>query len=879
MPIQSDPQATAIGLGLSELIDLLETPIAKSSLELGKNAEAAEKLSILKRLSRSLLQYLERDDALFYVGLIGHFSAGKTSTINSLLNVWNTAGERKTDFHPTDKTITLITREKNTESLIGMSKEGQVPIRLQKVESQVLDNVVLVDTPGTGDPELFQEIARDFLPICDVILFVFSAAAPLDANDVPLLKELHSRLQFIPIHFVVTRADELQLSKDAPFSETNVDAAKMHSFLDTAVTRVNTLLKPQVYQEASFTLIDNHTNFGIEALRTFISNRCDPASPQTHVSMHLNKLQYYKDGAKYLRTSFEGLLNHKLFQVTRIVDAAAKNIDRYETLVQISNNNLTRTWYEAASAIDRSIKQAKEKIRVSSDLPMQVSWFSSVSSKITEVKTENERDARYAAQSIISSAKSLAKAAVRDSIYILQKHVSDSKIQKLSASDTRLESPEAVIRIRPGDFALGSSLAARYGDLREAEIGALRDGAGELRRLSKDLEELSSTDVFVNETVEVIDRAKSSLIEDLNKFFQNVELYRTGVFSHTTKEAIATLGVGEKLDTLENEFTEDSKRTFSEAAIAGLFPNAPSVIVTAIEKNRKHLATINQAGESIRALKIEKPPVPITEIQAALDSSRSKFESQLTQSIHVDMTQFCADLNQTLGSAITSAKEQYDTKIRSLRSSQTRIYGMGFLLVAIFWGVGYMMLTHKSQRAPYSASGQLALALVGGALLEFCTFLFLRWWKSLPKLIDHTEKTVHDQLESKAKQLCDSALEKFQINSLAEDELVAKIRDVYRLSMEIDVSGWKAACESFLKSLRATRTQLMEVRLGILTDLDNFQHTTTDYFSDSDRNLSILTEVAKRIKEQAIEPSFDLLEATKNELQVVMGNISAIKFD
>jgi GTPase SAR1 family protein len=110
-----------------------------SALELSKNAKAAAQYSILKRLSKSLLQYIERDGALFYVGLIGHFSAGKTSTINSLLEIWQTKSERKTDFHPTDKTITLITREKNTDSLLGVIREGHVPIRLQKIESPVLD--------------------------------------------------------------------------------------------------------------------------------------------------------------------------------------------------------------------------------------------------------------------------------------------------------------------------------------------------------------------------------------------------------------------------------------------------------------------------------------------------------------------------------------------------------------------------------------------------------------------------------------------------------------------------------------------------------------------------------------------------------------------
>jgi hypothetical protein len=45
--------------------------------------------------------------------------------------------------------------------------------------------------------------------------------------------------------------------------------------------------------------------------------------------------------------------------------------------------------------------------------------------------------------------------------------------------------------------------------------------------------------------------AQNSLGDDLSLFFRNVELYRDGVFSHTTKESISTLGIGGQLDSLE----------------------------------------------------------------------------------------------------------------------------------------------------------------------------------------------------------------------------------------------------------------------------------------------------------------------------------------
>lgn len=78
---------------------------------------------------------MERNVTLFYAGILGHFSAGKSSTINSLLDTWNSKHERITDLNPTDTTITLITKEKNAPSLVGVIKEGHVTIRLAAVQN------------------------------------------------------------------------------------------------------------------------------------------------------------------------------------------------------------------------------------------------------------------------------------------------------------------------------------------------------------------------------------------------------------------------------------------------------------------------------------------------------------------------------------------------------------------------------------------------------------------------------------------------------------------------------------------------------------------------------------------------------------------------
>jgi len=149
-----DVRAQSILKGLSELQALLEEPITRHALELKRDARTAYQHDILNRTHRSLTQYLTLEGDLFYIGLLGHFSTGKSSTINSVLNTWGTKDERLTGKSPTDVTISLITRPTNEQFLLGVIREGSVTIRSQPIDNPLLDNIVLVDTPGTGDPEL-----------------------------------------------------------------------------------------------------------------------------------------------------------------------------------------------------------------------------------------------------------------------------------------------------------------------------------------------------------------------------------------------------------------------------------------------------------------------------------------------------------------------------------------------------------------------------------------------------------------------------------------------------------------------------------------------------------------------------------------------------
>ena len=77
-------------LSMGNLESRLDDEESKQLIGVSRFPECSEKRSELRRLRRSLQQYVAKSKALTYIGLIGHFSSGKSSTINTLLDLWNT---------------------------------------------------------------------------------------------------------------------------------------------------------------------------------------------------------------------------------------------------------------------------------------------------------------------------------------------------------------------------------------------------------------------------------------------------------------------------------------------------------------------------------------------------------------------------------------------------------------------------------------------------------------------------------------------------------------------------------------------------------------------------------------------------------------------
>lgn len=872
-----DVQAQAILLGLNALLTLLAKPIARDALDLEKNARTAEQYNILQRLQRSLTQYLQREGELFYVGLLGHFSSGKSSTINSILAIWNTPEERATDLNPTDKTITLITRDTNEKRLLGVIKEGSITIRSQSVEHSLLDHVVLADTPGTGDPQLLEEIARDFLPICDVILFFFSATSPLDQTDMPILSELHRRLPFIPIRFVVTRADELRDDYSRPVSSGNINKTKRSKFFGEMIDRINKLLHPIVYTEQDFILVDNKAPYNIESVVELIVAKCNPANPQAKILMHGHKLQYFRTMSRELRSFFERFLDDKLRELGKIVSTADQNIRLYNENVVISNASLTKNWIDQLSAVQASREAVTSRLDPAEVLPSNVDAFDVVVARRADTNKLLSEQAMQDAQYIHSRFKMELSDRIRQRVDDLELWRFDafSNRDSIVAKSTTLSS----VRMDQDSLVpmIPTMLASYWASLRETKAAALRDAAARLRKVFDETGELLEQRRPLEQCEAEVHKGQRSLASDLTQFFRNAELYRSGVFSHATKESISTLGIGAKLDALEAEFEESDKTLFLNEATSNLFPSSTDLVARALTRVANLQKALRPLIGIAKDLKIPSPDVSQLSIIPTIDSERKAARDAVAAELHDEILKLVSRLEVRLSAVLVEHARRYDDDLRLARKKRywryaSIIVGVGGLSFGAYLLV--MFNRDVSQDILNSIGWNLAASGISG----FVGFLAARALDNFPRTESQVREEAQKLLRRDIARVVDEDLQATQFVSIDTSRLLERLKNSFRLVVDTDPDGWQSVAAERLNSLRELRSEYEKVRREYLDGIEELVSGISAYFSDAEKNLKTLNRVADRIKERAIQPSFTLLDETRASLDQVRREVGAIDF-
>lgn len=310
------PIIKAIDHGLEQLLKVEVAEYAKGIFKVDKYVRDKMLFAKVRRLRISIENFDSANQGIGLVAFIAHFSAGKSSTINNVLQISGTAQERATGRHPTDDKITIVCRPEYREQFRSLITLPGGHFQLQPIEHDLLRNICIVDTPGAGDPshasaakegslEFDDETVRDFLPACDHIIYLFNAVTPFDSADMPALKMVNEFLPFIPISFGVTRADEYRRNKNEALSRLNIDTDDVNEDMIVLQRRLSTLLGKRIDTSHIF-LLDNLVGYGLDELRLFIEK---VASSKT--DLFQEKTAYYGRRSEVLRDEVLAIVESK----------------------------------------------------------------------------------------------------------------------------------------------------------------------------------------------------------------------------------------------------------------------------------------------------------------------------------------------------------------------------------------------------------------------------------------------------------------------------------------------------------------------------------------------------------------------------------------
>jgi predicted GTPase len=872
-----DAQCRKMLQGASELERILANTSYSNILSISDDAKSASNYTLLLRIRHSLNEYTERGKDLLYIGLMGHFSAGKSSTINSLIG-----STRVVNLHPTDKDITLITHKENKASVIISTRESLVPIRADtEHESHFLRNIVLADTPGTGDPLLIKEIAKEFLPICDLLLYFFSATNPLDNADVPLLKEKNYQLEFIPIKFIITRADEFRIDANKVLSQGNFNNEKAREFISELIIRINKIMDGVIFNNNDFYIIDNKEGFNITKLREYLEETADPKNIQHRIMIHSHKILYFLNILYDVKRYYCDYLRDKIIIISELVKTAQDNIDKYHNNIMITNNRMTESWQKYSQQLNRRKQDIMEEVEKYELLPKSLYDIAMNNERMNKFVSTIDKQTEYQwiniqnrTRSIIIDQMAIVGAQMKTDIAKEEfKEITPINFQrnKYIPNDVPEEYyylPDSVIT----DEAIKQFSVANSQLLQQT-----RNIDDYLVELSKQLFNQKPLHDIEN----IHNNAKNDLDNDLNNFFNNITIYRSGVFSLRAKEAITKLGIGKELDKLENDDISDSeKENIKKDAIEIFFPKLnifSESYVPKLELMYKECKIISNKLQLVKEKKIST----IKNIdRESVESEVSTLKAFLQSTINEQIKYFVDKIIDNCEIKITELITNYKADIELLQKERKRkilswVFLMGLIPIAILLGYNYI----NKINIVNTIGQQLIIGIAGNLIGDLIGIIIGRTLNNVPKIITLKKSEIRKLLRANYDLIIDDNISSLKTEKIEIPKVKIMVREIWhKYLLDVPYKTWLVEALPLYSSLEKLQIELISLKDNYLSIIDQMINQSQLYFNDIEKNLDKLSEIAEPIKNRVIQPEFNLLARTNSALDSLKKEIENIVF-
>lgn len=309
--------------------------------------------SQLEKIVYSINDLRSHKHGLAFVGMLGHFTAGKSSMINAIVG---DPEQRRADRNPTDKTITLICHPKNVAQLRENSFTSIDGISIDVGPSiELLKDIVLVDTPGLGNEAAEHDMSERFLHLCHVIIVAIDGRVPLadTAGNLALLDKAVNRLGDVPKIFAVTKAVEFLRDRKGDF-DTDWDQHAADNFWAGVKSRMTSDSRfvgaSKSIDDVPVVFVDSIDNYNISTLiDMFVPIIQDESQrPRTYTAQVKYVVQISLESIKV----FNAYLNERLENLRSLHSQAKTKADEAKSMLSRRQDSVINAVVTATKKID-----------------------------------------------------------------------------------------------------------------------------------------------------------------------------------------------------------------------------------------------------------------------------------------------------------------------------------------------------------------------------------------------------------------------------------------------------------------------------------------------------------------------------------------------
>ncbi|GEM_PF-1892174 len=341
-----------------------------------------DELYEIKEIQNSIKDYKPK------IAVIGEFSTGKSTLINSLLGIDILPAK----FQPTTFFITEIIYN-NEEYILAdgerypLTKENIEQIKELKsnkmqiyIKNDILTDFIIVDTPGTNDPSRFSdEIVFDLVGESDIILFLMNINQALKETEKVFISKLIREKDLEKFFFIINFADIVENPRIVKNEVIDKLSAMLN--LDSQILKSHTLIYSslEVLKSRLKGLNDDRYSSTIEKITDYVKHK---------------KIDLINS---FIESEKEKIINSILLKIEVLKDKLNGNWKKYEQELVKINEEITKFSSlidEEIINLEKSFMNIKDIYKKDIEKSIQ-KVIEIISSEIKDTDLSQIKDSRY----------------------------------------------------------------------------------------------------------------------------------------------------------------------------------------------------------------------------------------------------------------------------------------------------------------------------------------------------------------------------------------------------------------------------------------------------------------------------------------------------